>query len=256
MRKTESGNLHQIEALNQRGGRTLSIVDLILANTVSAEIAAHVGDAVSRGASLLTAANPGGAGKTALLAALLGFLPEGLPIVTVDGAHVVAAAEDEETPHCYLAHEVGSGDWYGYIWGPVVARYLALAQGRHTIASCLHADTLEELEGALAAAPLGVPREALLAVDFILFMHMDAADPEARGYRRRVAAVYQSDPEAREHRLIFRWDRAADAFEAAGYRPEGGAVTDLAQFLEGMAASGLRDFSAVRHAYLAFREKG
>jgi len=255
MRILERSNLHQIEALSQRGGRTLSVVDLILANTVSVEIAACVAEAVGRGASFLTAAQPGGAGKTALLAALLGFLPGGVPIVTVDGPHVVAAAEEEETPQCYLAHEIGSGDWYGYIWGPVVARYLALAAGPHMVASCLHADTIEELYDTLESAPLKVPRSTLLQIDFILFVHVDRVDAEARGYRRRVAAVYQSDREAGEHRPVFRWDRARDAFEAVGYEPAGSGAADLAQFLEGMAASGLRDFAALRHAYLAFREE-
>src|SRR5512143_2393600 len=101
MHADERSYLAQIEGLNQRGGRTLSVVDLILANTVSVELAAYVSEAVSRGASFLTAANPGGAGKTALLAALLGFVPESLPIVTVDSEVVIAAAEREKNPRCY-----------------------------------------------------------------------------------------------------------------------------------------------------------
>jgi hypothetical protein len=255
MRKLERSNLHQIEALNQRGGRTLSIVDLILANTISVEIAAYLGRAIGRGASFLTAAGPGGAGKTALLAALLGFLPEGLPVITVDGPPALAAAEAEEKPHCFLAHEIGSGDVYGYLWGAVAARYLALAEGPHTVASCLHADRLEGLYDALTSRPIKASQSSLLAVDLIVFMHVDREDAEARGYRRRVAAVYQSDPEAGEHRLIVRWDRKRDGFEPVDYVPQNGGASDLAEFLAGPVDSGLRDFSAVRHAYLAFREK-
>jgi hypothetical protein len=243
MRDVERSNLAQIELLNQRGGRTLSIVDLIRAGTISVEAAAYVGHRVSQGASLLTAANPGGAGKTALLAALLGFLPEGLPIVTVEGPRHVAAAEQAAAPACYLVHEIGAGQWYGYLWGASVARYLALAGGAHMVASCLHADTLDELRGALAAPPLEVAPDTLLGIDFLLFMHVDR---EARGYRRRVAAVYES--QNGEHRLIFRWDRERDAHESLVAVREAAAV---ARTLREMAEAGVVEYGEVRAALSA-----
>ena len=69
--------------------RTLSIVDLIQAGTLNVEMAAYAMRARHEGASLLTAARPGGAGKTTLMAALLSFLPPGVPIVTVDSSRVI-----------------------------------------------------------------------------------------------------------------------------------------------------------------------
>ena len=80
----ERHNHRQIEQLNQRGGRMLSIVDLIQAGTISVEMAAYAMRAMAEGASLLTAARPGGAGKTTLMAALVGLLPSDVPLVTVD----------------------------------------------------------------------------------------------------------------------------------------------------------------------------
>jgi hypothetical protein len=239
MSDLERSNLAQIEMLNQRGGRTLSIVDLIRAGTISVEAAAYVGHRVSQGASLLTAANPGGAGKTALLAALLGFLPEGLPIITVEGPRHVAAAEQATAPACYLAHEIGAGHWYGYLWGASVARYLALARGPHTVASCLHADTLEEMRAALAAPPLEVAPETLLGIDFLLFMHVDR---EARGYRRRVDAI--SESQAGEHRSIFRWNRERDAYEALVAMD--GEAAAVARVLAEMAEAGVVEYGKVR----------
>jgi hypothetical protein len=56
----ESSNAEQIDRLNQRGGRTLSIVDLIQAGTISMEMSAHAMRAIAGGASLLTGARPGG----------------------------------------------------------------------------------------------------------------------------------------------------------------------------------------------------
>ena len=55
----------------------LSIVDLIQAGTMSVKMAAYAMRAMHQGASLLTAARPGGAGKTTLMAAILNFLPPG-----------------------------------------------------------------------------------------------------------------------------------------------------------------------------------
>jgi hypothetical protein len=250
---TDPHYFRQIDALNQRGGRTLSITDLIRANTISAEVAAYVGRAIGRGASFLTAANPGGAGKTALLAALLGFLPDSQRIVAVDSPAVVSAAEAEARPTCYLAHEIGTGHWYGYVWGKAAARFLALAVGRHTVASCLHADFLEELYAALCSPPVNVDRAALLDIDLILFMHVDregAAD--AWGYRRRVAAVYENDRMAGEHRLVFRWDPLSDALQQMAEMPEDPEARELAGFLEGSLSSGTLEFPEARRAYLAF----
>jgi hypothetical protein len=245
----EAANLREIEALNQRGGRTLSIVDLILADTISVEAAAHVGAAVGRGASLLTAANPGGAGKTALLAALLGFLPRERAIVPVGSPEAVAAGENERQPRCYLAHEIGAGHWYGYIWGPIVGRYLALADGPHTVASCLHADTMEEIADTMLACSLPDARAALRAIDFILFMHIDRKGGGFSGHRRRVAAIYQRD-EAGSHRPIFRWDPDDDSVEALDPPPLGADGEALGRLLADLASSGTRDFGAVRRAYL------
>ncbi len=253
MHSLEQANLAQVEELNQRGGRTLSMVDLIRARTISAEMAAYVGQRISQGASLLTAANPGGAGKTALLAAALGFLPTGMPIATVDGPHVIAGAEREDSPHCYLAHEIGSGHWYGYLWGPAVARYLALASRLHTVASCLHADTIEETQAQLASHPLGVEPSALLAVDLILFMHVDRTGGSGPGgYRRRVAAVYESDRMAGAHRPIYRWEWERDAFERTVDVAVTAEVEALAAHLACLADAGPMTFAGLRQAYLAF----
>jgi hypothetical protein len=248
----EQANLAQVEELNQRGGRTLSMVDLICARTISAEMAAYVGHRISQGASLLTAANPGGAGKTALLAAAFGFLPTGMPVATVDGPHVIAGAEKEDVPHCYLAHEIGSGHWYGYLWGPAVARYLALASGSHTVASCLHADTIKEMQAQLASRPLRVEPSALLAVDLILFVHVDRGGGSGPGgYRRRVAAAYESDRTAGSHRLIYRWERERDAFERTADVAVTAEVEALAAHLARLADAGPLTFAGLRQAYLA-----
>jgi len=240
----EPHNHREIEALNQRGGRTLSIVDLIRAGTISVEMSAYAMRAMHRGGSLLTGARPGGAGKTTLMAALLGFLPPDVPIITVDRPDVISDARSRPTsePACYLAHEIGSGHWYGYLWGRDVARFLSLIEGERRIASCLHADTLEELTDILCSPPLDAPPESLARVSLVLFMHVSGALGRCR---RRVSTFWEADGEGR-HRLLYQWDSRSDTFEPMS---PPSAVDDLPRyvdFIEQLVDAGEVDTRAVR----------
>ena len=118
MHRIEQNNLKQIELLNQRGGRTLSVVDLMEAGTVNASVVGFMLCAMAQGASVLMGARPSGAGKSTLLANALCLLPPGERIVTTRSESIIqkALTHPPAVPECYLAHEIGSGRWYGYIW--------------------------------------------------------------------------------------------------------------------------------------------
>ncbi|MHB8996635.1 MAG: hypothetical protein ACYC63_15420 [Armatimonadota bacterium] len=202
MNPIEQHNLSEIESLNQRGGRTLSFVDLIRAGTMTEEMVAYCWAAIAGGASFLTAARPGGAGKSTVLANLLALLPPGEEILTVGRG--LRPAPGEETardvataPQCSLAHEIGSGHWYGYIWGEQVREFLNLKSHGHRLAACLHADTLDELTGIFCTPPLSCSSEEVRVFDLILFIHVL---PQGR----RVVALHEVDGEA--HRPVFEWD--------------------------------------------------
>jgi hypothetical protein len=194
MNELQQHNLHEIEGLNQRGGRTLSFVDLIAVGTMSAEMIAHCWTAIAHGASFLTAARPGGAGKSTVLANLLVLLPPEERIATWSPGDTIASGSDT----CHLAHEIGSGRWHGYIWGADVPEFLARRSAGDRVASCLHADTLEELQGILCGPPLHVTQEALNGLGLILFIHV------MPGPQRRVAAFYEATEEG--PRLAFGLD--------------------------------------------------
>jgi len=244
----------QIEQLNQRGGRTLSIVDLMQAGTLSIEMAACAMRAMHQGASLLTGARPGGAGKTTLMAAILNFLPPEVPLVTVDGSHVISEglACSRAVPACYLAHEIGSGDWYGYIWGRDVADFFSLIDGNRRVASCLHADTLDEVNDILCSAPLNVPPPALRRVGVVLFMHVARG---AGGYRRRVATFWEADGHG-EHELRFQWDAPTDTFRQVGELDQPAQLGQYVQFLKQLLDQGEVETAAVRRKVLAFYRDG
>jgi len=191
-------NIREIDGLNQRGGRTLSFVDLIEAGTMSPELIAHCWTAIAHGASFLTAAGPSGAGKSTVLANLLVLLPPDEEIVTVTDPAIV----DDNCPNCYLAHEIGSGHWYGYIWGRQVRDFFALMPQGRRIASCLHADELDEAREILTSPPLQVPVDHVSMLDLLLLVKV------VPPMQRRVVAAYESTGQG--HRLAFSYDEAMD----------------------------------------------
>jgi len=242
----EAHNYQEIERLNQRGGRTLSTVDLIEDGTLSVEMAAYLSEAVLNGASFLTAAGPGGVGKTTLLACLLNMMPPGERIVTTSGPDILADAARRQPagPECFLAHEIGSGHWFGYIWGRQVPAFFGLvAQGRR-IASCLHADTLEQVQDVLVGQ-LGVQQEQFNKVELVLFM---VAMRRRGRILRRISAVYHRDDSANEHRLVYEWDARSDSFCArdVSNKPN----RKLVDFWHSIVAQGVRDSLQVRRRYV------
>ena len=231
-------NLVEIERLNQRGGRTLSFVDLIEAGTVSSALAGELAACVEGGASILTAARRGGAGKSTLLADLLACLPPGERIVTTPDIEAVEAAlaSAPDGPTCFLAHEIGAGPWYAYLWGEAAAGFFALARGDARIATCLHADELEELYGILESQC--VDSRDVKSVDLVAFIKN-----ARRG--RRVESVYVPGPEG--HRVRWLRDEIEDVFLADGPDPVDPARADeFAELFESLADRGVRDIARVR----------
>jgi len=180
---TLASNLRDIESLNQRGGRMLSVVDLIADGTLDVPCAGYLLAEVSRGASFICAAGPGGVGKTTLMASLLSFLPPTERIVTVISPWDM---DEPDGAECYLCHEIGAGGYFGYMWGDDAARFLSLgAQGR--IAATLHAETVPELSRQLLGPDNRVAPADLAAIGLLAFMVRE-------GGRRRVSSVHEADP--------------------------------------------------------------
>ncbi len=263
----EEHNLREIEGLSQRG-RTLSIVDLINANTLNVDMAAYSLYAIAKGASFLTAARPGNAGKTTLLACLLTFLPPGVQIVTTSDPSIVAEARrimggEKGEKFCFLCHEIGSGHWYGYLWGRYVGQFLHLMSNGCRTASCIHADTLPEVRDILVSRELGVSEEDFARLDLMLFMNLERS---LMGYRRRVATFYESGDGTGEHNLIFTWDPGSDSFHEHddSLAPGGTAQPNrksaelerCRRFVQSLTESNNTDFRWVRKQVVDFYSAG
>lgn len=192
-----------IDACNQRGGRMLSLVDLIDAEAIDLSLAAYLAAAMRSGASLLVGARPGGAGKTAVMCALLNFLPDHTVIHPVDSPSVLREGlrDDRAGATCYLAHEIGNGFYYAYVWGKDARAFFRLAGEGHTIASNLHADTLEETREQLCGEN-GVEGAHVDAVTLKIYLRMERTG--GWRVRRWVSHVYESD--GKQDRLLWTGD--------------------------------------------------
>jgi len=243
----ESENWRQIEDLNQRGGRMLSVIDLICAGTIDLDIAAYVCEKMTRGASILTAAKPGGAGKTTIMAAFLGFIPPGARIVTVSDS---SALNPEnlygQNPLYLMAHEIGSGSYYGYIWSEDVKRYFSLIEPGRSIASNLHADTLEELLSVMNN--LEVPEKLIGRIDLIIFISV--LGRSFMNVKRRVAAIYEAVDG--KHRLVFKHNPASDTFECLTQNPFSSRAKKLRGFINEMVKQRNFEYHSLRKKFVEF----
>ena len=199
-----NAHVSALNACNQRGGRMLSIIDLWEAGSVDLPLAAYLLAVMRRGVSLLVGAKFGGAGKTTVMCALLNLVPDDVSLKAVGSSSVLDAAlsapivASNGLRTCYVAHEVGAGSYYAYVWGPQARSFFALAGAGHLIATNLHADTLHETRTQLCAhagTPQGIENDVepadLAAVQLKLYLGAERAI--AGGVHRWVRHVYEGE---------------------------------------------------------------
>ncbi len=199
----------------------MSLIDLIKAGTVNLELASALVLIASQGGSFLTAAGPGGVGKTTLMGALLAFLAPDMQITTVEGPEALKKLlrSSDGRGQCLLVHEIGSGSYFGYLWGQTVADYFSLRDLGFTLASNLHANTYEQVRAQLTGSTLQVAEEHFVGIDLIACM--------AREWnKRRVTTVWQSDESGR-HALSWRWHSGRDDFDRISSFEETSAAPEL-----------------------------
>lgn len=206
-----STHVRALNDCNQRGGRMLSLVDLLEDDSVSLPLAGYLAAAMRGGVSLLVGANPGGAGKTTVMCALLNFLPDDVALQAVESRAVLSRAE--RTPPgetCYVAHEISPAThYYAYIWGRDAQNFFRLAADGHLIASNLHADTLDETRAQLCDES-GVDPSHFAAVPLKVYL---GTEHNGWAMRRWVRRVYEHDGGA--NRLLWEGHRSGDFVQHA-----------------------------------------
>jgi hypothetical protein len=241
----------QIANCNQRGGRMLSIVDLLEAGTATPDLAAYALAAIGGGASFLVGALPGGAGKTTVMGALLNFVPPTVPLVPADGGAAIAAGRAGEAPRrCYICHEIGAGPYYAYLWGQDLRDYFDLPAAGHMLATNLHADTFQQARDQISRDN-AVAEPALRRMNLMFFLEVTRAAGRAR---RRIVTVWESDGTA-PHRQVYDADGGAPAGGSAGLAGSAlvtpAALAQARQTIDRLVAGGARTIEQVRAAVVA-----
>jgi hypothetical protein len=229
----------EIGRCNQRGGRTLSIVDLLEAETMPRDIGAYCIAAVSAGHSILVGASSGGAGKTTVMGALLTSVPRHLRL---EAATPEAMAHATGLRRCRVCHEVGPGPFYAYLWGEPLRTWFRLAEDGAMLASNLHADTMDEVRQQVVRMN-AVSADRLRRIGFVLFLSVRRA---ARGVVREVSEVYESDG---VHDHVPLWSRAG-----GGLAPSALVTSERLRWasdvLDRLASDGARTIEDVRSVFL------
>lgn len=187
----------EIERCNQRGGRMLSVVDLVEAGTVNREICAFILAAIRCGSSFLVGATPGGAGKTTLMAALLNFIPPKVPLLTAASINKISNGFNISHPTCWICHEIGTGPYYAYLWGEALRLYFKLLDHGHMLATNLHADHFEETYSQICIENK-IPEHLFRRMNLLIFLRVDWQWPP----KRYVNCIMFSDG-LKPHRHIY-----------------------------------------------------
>jgi len=227
--------IREVEKCNQRGERMLSVVDLLEAGTIDRELTAYLMAAIGRGASFMTGANPGGAGKTTIMCALLSLLPPGTILRTADSIETIADGTAHPSPRaCYICHEIRNNDIYSYLWDGALRAYFSMARVGHLMATTLHADTFEQARDQVCGEN-EVPAKDFLLMNLALFIRRDQDG-------RKVVTAWESDGKT-DHARIYNegtLDRKAARLADAA------AITASSRRLDALVASGARTIAEVR----------
>jgi len=233
----------EIDRCNQRGGRMLSIVDLVDADTMSTELAAYCLAAIGKGASFMVGAMPGGAGKTTAMGALLNFVPADVVLRPADGIESIRRGLAEAKPRCcYICHEIGNGPYYAYLWGEELRAYFELPSSGHIVATNLHADTYEQACEQICNDNAVAP-SALRRMNLMLFLTVGRSGFQTH---REIATAWESDGRD-EHQLMFTAGNASPRLtESKLVTPT--ELADARTRIEQIMNSGARTIEQVRAA--------
>jgi hypothetical protein len=192
---------------SRRRERPFSLLDLIELGTLDLELAAWLISHVSRGASFIIGAEPGGAGKTTTMRALLSFAPDNLPLAIAQPGEIANAYS---SPHCVISFELSDHRPPGYLWGQDLRDFLALSEQGHMRVSNMHADDLDQAHAQICDRN-GVPESHFRAVNLFVFIGVEGQDASAwrvnnASARRYINEIFYSDGAA-AHELVFTSDK-------------------------------------------------
>lgn len=237
-----ASHVGEINRCNQRGGRMLSVIDLLDAGTVDLEIASYLGAAVLAGNSFLVGALPGGAGKTTVMGALLNFVPPGTELCAATEGVPGANVSTPGARRCFICHEIGQGPYFAYLWGRDIRDFFQLPTAGHMGATNLHADDVDQAREIICDG-CRVPARDFVAWPILVFLELEGSSRFE--VSRRVSTIWEG-PE----RLIYQHerDRWGQVNEPRLGEPE--TRRRVRELLEKLSAENRRGIEDVRQAVL------
>jgi len=191
----------------------MSITQILRAGTMPVRVAAILSLAMERGAPMILAAEPPGAGKTTILTALLAFAkPESSVYFTRGWGETFALPPRApgDPPTYILVNEI-SDHLPVYSWGPYVRREFELAAEGYSLMSTMHSETVDGvIEQLTEECDVPVANIGHVALIVPMFVGMNA------GRRvRRVSEVAVLEPlgGSYDRHTIARWDPESDTYE-------------------------------------------
>jgi hypothetical protein len=270
-----------------------SVVELIRAGTLDAELAATLWLLIEARVPLVVAAWAGRTGKTTLLNALLDFLPRGARAMELRGATETfdwlpqaaelgwrrtpasAAARHTDRPpvrpdNTILLVPELSDHLPSYTWGAQARIAIRAATIGYQLAATIHADTLEDVFEQLRRPPVLAGDDELSRLGVVLILRR-----VGDGLRRVSSAHYVRSVARDEHGHVQRlgpavlatWDPDHDRFEHFGWGVMPELATRIGQkagdfelegerrrdFLDGLVSAGVVNVDDVRTALAGYR---
>lgn len=189
--------------------------DLVANRTMSKDIAATLRATAKGRHSYLVVAIPRFAGKTTVMRAMLAHAPKGTPVQTVedDGTDVPRLLAASKGGYIVVP-EIARMMQHGYIWGAPVRTVFAAVGDGISLATALHAPSMEEAIG-LITGDNRVPDKDAEKLDLVVYIRSLGADVQHPD-RRVIATVHEIEsvragkPKAT---LLHRWNEKTDQFE-------------------------------------------
>jgi len=189
--------------------------DLVANRTMSKDIAATLRATAKGRHSYLVVAIPRFAGKTTVMRAMLAHAPKGIPVQTVedDGSDVPRLLAASKGGYIVVP-EIAKMMQHGYIWGAPVRKVFAGVGDGVSLATALHAPSMEEAMGQITGDN-GVPDKDAQKLELVVYIRSLGASVEHPD-RRVIATVHEIEsvrggtPKAT---LLHRWNEQSDRFE-------------------------------------------
>ena len=193
----------------------MSLVEILQAGNMSPRLAAMFWLAIERGASLIVAADPPSAGKTATLTALLSLAPPETVAYFTRGVGETFSLPPQTAAHpTYVLVNEMSDHLPVYTWDSYARRAFELMAEGYSLATTVHADTVDGVL-AILQDEIGVPRDQIAGLTFIVPLHLSYGPGGTHPGRRRVTEVAFLRPDGDSdfaYRTIAHWDADTDSF--------------------------------------------